>query len=207
MPPFVDLTGKRFNNVVVVGYEGFNKGGGSRWKYLCDCGKESVCDIAWIKKIKSCGCLRNEKLIKMNTKHGMCETVENRAWRRIKQRCGNPNNDEYHNYGGRGIKVCDRWLNSFVNFFEDMGKRPVECHGIDRINNNGNYEPNNCKWASTFENNQHRRNCFMIPYKGKTYNNEELSRKLNINRGTLKYRYLNGLQLDKNPRIKNANKK
>ena len=87
-------------------------------------------------------------------KHGQAKrgqlTLEYETWHCMKQRCQNPNNDRYKDYGGRGIKVCSRWQN-FRNFFEDMGKKPGSEYSIDRINNNGNYEPNNCKWSTSKE--------------------------------------------------------
>ena len=89
--------------------------------------------------------------------HGMSDTVEHDTWRNIKQRCYNENSDCYMNYGGRGIIVCERWKDSFPNFYEDMGKRPSDRHQIDRIDNNGDYEPTNCHWVTNRDNSQNRR--------------------------------------------------
>jgi hypothetical protein len=83
---------------------------------------------------------------------------EYNSWLGMKQRCYNPNNRSYKHYGGRGIIVCERWLNSFRNFFEDMGFKPSEYHSLDRIDNDGNYELNNCRWATTFEQSHNSRN-------------------------------------------------
>ncbi len=90
-------------------------------------------------------------------KHGMCGTPTYKAWARMIQRCNNPNVPSYHYYGGRGIKVCDRWQKSFTAFYEDMGVRP-EGLELDRINNNGNYEPSNCRWITHAENNRNKSN-------------------------------------------------
>ena len=91
-------------------------------------------------------------LINKGIKHGKRNTPEYHVWINLKGRCYNPNNHKYHRYGGRGIIVCDRWKNSFINFYSDMGKKPFPKAQIDRIDNNGNYEPNNCHWVTPFEN-------------------------------------------------------
>lgn len=89
--------------------------------------------------------------------HGMSNTPEYKAWFEMKRRCYNKNRKGYKNYGGRGIKVCDRWLESFENFYEDMGDRPSPNHSLDRIDVNGNYEPSNCKWSDRTEQNYNQR--------------------------------------------------
>jgi hypothetical protein len=99
----------------------------------------------------SCGCYRRKKIIEVSTTHGLSKHPLYKTWKSMKERCYNPNIKRYKDYGGRGIKVCDRWLSSFENFLIDMGEKPTSQHSIDRIDVNGNYEPNNCKWATSTE--------------------------------------------------------
>jgi hypothetical protein len=111
----------------------------------CECGNERLVNLQSIIRgsSKSCGCLNNERISQLNKSHQLSKSPEYIIWKAMKARCKNIENKYY---GGKGIKVCDRWINSFENFIEDMGKMP-EGYSIDRINSDGNYEPNNCRWA------------------------------------------------------------
>jgi hypothetical protein len=126
----------------------------------CDCGTERAVSINSLKRGTSlhCGCLISSIITDMKTVHGGCGTPEYRSWAHLKERCLNPNNKDWKDYGGRGISVCERWLGSFAGFIADMGPRPSPKHSIDRIDVNGNYEPGNCRWADpvTQRNNQRR---------------------------------------------------
>ena len=142
------LEGQRFGRLVVVSVRGRGKDHHVSWECLCDCGKRSIVRSSSLMsgQTKSCGCFQIEKATSHNGRH----RPEYNTWATMLQRCMNPNNPSYKDYGGRGITVCDDWL-KFENFFRDMGKRPTPKHSIDRKENGGNYEPGNCRWATNTE--------------------------------------------------------
>lgn len=131
----------------------------------CECGAERAVKLVNLRHggSLSCGCLSRE-LAGNPTRHGNSrnghQTAEYRAWQAMIQRCTNPKNDNFEYYGGRGIKVCDRWRNSYADFLGDMGRRPSRRHSIDRKDNDGNYEKGNCRWATRFLQNTNRRRSF-----------------------------------------------
>lgn len=158
--PIVDRTGLRFGRLLVKERNG-NIGSYAAWVCVCDCGalvRVSSNHLNDFRVIKSCGCYARERAKTLSrTTHGMTGTPEHRAWDGLKQRCLNPNNPEYPNYGGRGITVCDRWLHGFENFLADVGLRPTHRHSIDRVNNDRGYEPGNVRWATAAEQARNRR--------------------------------------------------
>lgn len=162
MPKVIDLTGIRFGRLVVVSkIESSSRQ--KQWNCLCDCGKEKVFYATNLKsgKSQSCGCMRTEMIIERSLKHGNRgkgqTTREYEVWCSMISRCESKSDTSYHNYGERGIKVCDRWRSSFENFLADMGKRPSNKHSIDRIDVNGDYEPTNCNWTTVEVQRQNRR--------------------------------------------------
>lgn len=170
----VDITGLRFGRLVVIKeMPGRVNNWQINWLCKCDCGKEKVITGNRLKNghTKSCGCFAAESTKIRNATHGQNRrsgaTSEYNTWNGIKYRCYNPEYKEYHLYGGRGIKMCDQWLNSFENFFTDMGAKPSPKHSIDRYPDvNGNYEPSNCRWATSKEQARFKRNNVWIEYNG-----------------------------------------
>lgn len=204
MGKVINLINLKFGRLTVIKQ---GKTGNHRqlyWVCNCDCGTKAVeINGSSLRKgiTSSCGCYQREIVSKLNTgnqyckTHGMINTSEYTTWAGIKDRCNNQNNAAYKNYGGRGITVCDRWRDSFENFYEDMGPRPSDKHSIDRINNNGNYELCNCRWTTQLEQLRNTRrviieslvqaNEIRTKYKTRNYTQQELANEYNCSRSNI----------------------
>lgn len=171
---FNNLAGQRFGRLLVIKCVGRNKSGSSIWECKCDCGNvRHVWGVSMKRgNSKSCGCLQRDYAktcaTRFLTTHGMTKSTECKIWNSMKQRCSNVKNSKFVDYGGRGIKVCQRWLNSFENFYSDMGPRPSKGHSIGRMDNDGNYEPSNCKWETVEEQVSNKRNTTILFINGKS---------------------------------------
>lgn len=164
----INLTGKRYGRLSVLHQVSIKIEGRPGWLCLCDCGKTVLSNSSRLNsgKIKSCGCLAIERSIV----HGLYGTNEYYIWSGLISRCENKKNKDYHKYGARGIKVCDKWRKDFSAFYKDMGQKPTKKHQIDRENNNGNYTPNNCRWVLPKTNACNRRDSKWWYVRGNLFN-------------------------------------
>lgn len=168
----LDLEGQRFGRLLVISEAGKHKNGNYTWNCLCDCGNSCVIAGSNLKSggTVSCGCRRREGFIERTVTHGCTRErrrmAEYNIWNGIKERCLNPNNPSYVDYGARGITVCEEWKRSFETFLQDMGLRPSPKHSIDRINNDGPYSSENCRWSTQKEQTRNKRSNVYLSLNG-----------------------------------------
>lgn len=155
--------GQRFGRWVVTG-EAEKIGVRKLIPVRCDCGTTKSVDRSNLVGglTKSCGCLAVESIVARTLTHGMTESPEYQSWCHAKARCGNPNHKDYADYGGRGIRVCDEWMESFEAFYNHVGRKPGRLHSLDRIDPNGHYAPGNVRWATPSEQRLNRRDVLFV---------------------------------------------
>ena len=185
MGKIIDLTGKRFGKLTVIKKHNQDKWGGWNWLCMCDCGNETVVSGGHLRglKTKSCGCSRKET---KNFTHKMTGSRLYKVWHGMKSRCYYEKSEMFKHYGGRGITVCDEWKNSFISFYDwsikngyDENAERGQCT-IDRIDVNGNYEPNNCRWATIKQQANNTRRNHLIKYNGKTQTVSQWANELGV---------------------------
>jgi hypothetical protein len=181
----LDLVGQKFTMLTVTERLGKTKDGHYLFKCICDCGNEKVIEGRLIKKgaVTSCGCRKLEITKEVMSTHGLSSSRIYATYNHMKLRCYHTENKAYHHYGGRGIKICDEWLgeNGFINFYNwSMENGYTEKLSIDRIDNNGNYEPNNCRWVTMTEQANNKRTNLYFTYNGETKTLTEWCNKLGL---------------------------
>ncbi len=199
MPKLIDLTGQKFGRLVVV-ERAENIGRTTRWRCVCECGNYVIVRQPDLHsgRTQSCGCIHKMQLAERNRSHGLSYTRLSSIWRAMKGRCYNPNSYAYHNYGGRGIKVCDEWKNDFVSFYNWAIANGYDEHlSIDRIDVNGDYEPANCRWADKSTQANNTRCNRKIEYDGKVQTVSQWSAETGIKSSTIRRRLSLGWTIEK----------
>lgn len=192
-----DLTGMKINMLTVI--ERVYVNGKPMWRCICECGKElNVRHSHLTGGQKSCGCHSTKLLVDRNRRHGKRSSRLYHIWDNMKMRCSNPNHKAYKDYGGRGIKVCEEWYEDFETFYKwsistgyDENADFMKCT-LDRIDTNGNYEPNNCRWVTMKEQCNNRRNNVFLEYKDKKHTVSEWAEIIGVNSTTLYHRIKKG---------------
>ncbi len=188
----IDLQGRKFGRLTVLAVGG-RKHRQLLWRCLCDCGNDTSVTGQLLREglTRSCGCLQREVTTARSQTHGLRSSKEYGVWWTMLHRCVDPKSKSYRNYGGRGIKVCERWRD-FAAFYEDMGPRPSDQHSIERRENDGDYEADNCFWATKAEQVANKRNTHLITVNGETKHLAEWARLLEATPAAILYRLKRG---------------
>jgi hypothetical protein len=183
-----DISGCIFGRLTAISRQYQGEDGAWYWLCKCECGNEIICNLGRLNSgnTKSCGCLKRDTTSSLMRKHGMTKTKLGVVFKGIKQRCSNPKHIGYKNYGGRGIYVCEEWLNNSSLFFEWAAESGYE-EGlvIDRIDNDGPYSPENCRWVTPAKNSYNKRDTLFLTFNGRTLAVSEWAEELNINSKTI----------------------
>lgn len=199
---FIDLSGQRFGRLTV--FNPIRGGREVKWDCLCDCGNTAVVLGHCLRSgdTASCGCIRRETTAARghnHLRHGAARlgkrTPGYGVWTRLRNRCTNPNHQDWENYGGRGITVCTRW-DTFENFLADMGSRPSPKHSIERREVDGNYEPSNCEWATLVTQANNKRRNHKLTFAGKTLSISQWARELEVSKQVLLERVRSGWSVE-----------
>ena len=200
--PSIDVSGQKFDMLTAVKVVGKLRKA-NLWLCMCDCGSETTAIVTQLRNgyKTSCGCKKTmqrgprpdvAKRNKENAKHAMSGNYTYSSWKAMKSRCYDKNDKDYPRWGGRGVTVCEAWRDSFVEFYKDMGERP-QGHSIDRIDNDGNYEPGNCRWAIPKTQSNNTRQNYYIEYMGRTQTAKQWAEELNkVEYKTILYRLRTG---------------
>lgn len=195
MPP-LELAGKSFGLLTAIAIVG-KRDKCNVWRCVCVCGNETTATASQLTHgaRRSCGCGKYASRAprpdvaaknRANAKHGLCDTPTYRSWQQMRKRCQNPDDKDYHNYGERGITVCDKWQ-EFLGFIGDMGMRP-KGYTLGRIDNDGNYEPGNCRWETPVQQGRNKRVNVLVSFNGKSQCVAEWAEEVGLERKTLEYR-------------------
>lgn len=197
----ISIAGRRYGSLTALSRGPDLYGNCPAWHCQCDCGASKLVSRSNLTSgsTKSCGCKKLAMTTAAVTKHGGTRrrgkktyTPEYQAWASMKARCTSPTNEAWKWYGARGIKVCDSWLESFENFLRDMGRRPSLAHSLDRKDSNGNYEPNNCRWATIAQQHSNRTDNVIIEAFGKKFHLAEWARQTGIHQAVIGRRLKKG---------------
>lgn len=205
------LEGERFGRLTVISqHNERSKAGKLRWVCRCDCGKTCIAVGGSLKtgNTKSCGCIKTERVVEMGRSKGVHKLSGTRIynrWRSMIRRCHDPKHIDYPEWGGRGIYVCERWRASVLNFIADMGE-PQKGETLDRINNNGPYCPENCRWADANEQSNNRRNSVLVTYKGQTFPVRVWAKRIGVTPVTIRKRLRMNLSIEQVLKAKKTTK-
>ncbi|MBW4525041.1 MAG: hypothetical protein KME18_07570 [Phormidium tanganyikae FI6-MK23] len=190
----LDLTGQTFGRLTVLSKAGTDKDSKTIWECLCECGQTKLVITNRLRRgiTQSCGCLYND----VHTKHSRSHSPLYRVWSQMKGRCTNPKHPKYASYGGRGITVCDRWLD-FNNFQQDMGERPSPQHSLDRKDNDKGYCPENCRWATSAEQANNKRTNRFLTYQNKTLTLKQWSDHSGLSKAKIRQRLERGWDIER----------